>query len=141
VSVTYMDSEGRTIATALAGTAPLSLEALPGGADRELTIDLLSKINSADHAGTLDMISPDNRTRVLNRNYISTSYGPRDFSYEITPYTFTTECHVPDATPKCYNCVVNVTTSVKDECGNEVFPPMDNGTHTQKVGTESIGCS
>lgn len=142
VTVTYMDAAGRVIATALAGTAPENLEVLDTDPGRTLNVDLLSKPAPDAPSGNLEMLSTDGKTKVLNRNYIASAVGPRTFNYNINTGKFENECVSDASASRCYNCVVKVTISVKDECGNEIFPAFSGtGSHTETVGNFSPGCT
>jgi RHS repeat-associated protein len=117
-SISYLDQEGRVIATALAGPAPENLQAIASeaGAEVALTIDAFDGIglNNTNEADESIVFS-----RVIGVSYESEF----SFTYSLTVSPFTSEC-VPDI---CFECVYDLTYELIDECGNNRFdslPPM-----------------
>ncbi|MDF1675978.1 MAG: hypothetical protein P1U44_09710 [Vicingaceae bacterium] len=109
VSIQYLDKEGRTIATALAGTASsplLDVDYKP--APVEITADLLSNNQYTPESST--------STHVLT---ISVPNTVVNFSYSLTPKDFT-KC-MPNTT---FKCSYILTIRVLDEEGKEVFAPI-----------------
>src|SRR5690606_1379055 len=51
-NVTYLDQEDRVIATALAGTPPANVQALPGSGSVSLTVDLSGRNTIQDNKST-----------------------------------------------------------------------------------------
>lgn len=109
VSIQYLDKEGRTIATSLAGTASsplLDIDYKP--APVEITANLLSNNQYTPESST--------STHVLT---ISVPNTVVDFSYSLTPKDFT-KC-MPNTT---FQCSYILTIRVLDEEGKEVFAPI-----------------
>lgn len=153
VSITYIDHQGRTIATALAGDNPTALEvvadefgvnALPNSIS--LSVDILNKVNSADkdtpqddnmlfNTGNLGP-SDDGLTVSLQEN-VPLSGSNYTFDYELIPPAFTDGC----LDTKCYPIVYDVNISVLDKCGEDV---LVNNTISEVSGTVDLtgsGCS
>lgn len=141
VSVTYSDQSDKSIAVALAGDAPSSLDPLDGVKERSLTVDLLSH-SSATDTSPLDVTSSDGTSRIFSKGYLATNISGRDFHYDITAKKYEPQCEFPEnAQKKCYTCVVDLSMSVKDECGVEIFPALDDqGTRIKTVGSVSPEC-
>ncbi|WP_299248413.1 polymorphic toxin-type HINT domain-containing protein [uncultured Aquimarina sp.] len=122
VSVSYMDPQGRTIATALVGSRPDHLIGLPDeSADihKELTSNLITGVFKEYTADEF----------VINKQILvdadRTSYT---FNYGITnSQTFLPE----NCTDKEYGFVYDFTISLKDDNGTAAFPSI-----TKKVGQE-----
>lgn len=140
ISVSYLDQQGRTIATALAGAPPLDANNNPlfdplssSGNSYSMNVDLLNKLspNAADSPLDDNVASVDGRELVFNQQYLVTTDGIHSFAYNLsgTPFTFT--CLGPEV---CYDCVYDIEISIKDECGNYPagFTPV-----TQTVGNIS----
>ena len=117
INVTYLDQEGRTIATALAGEAPSnlseieSLKKLKSAGGTDLTADLFEK----DPNGT-----SRNNTRSVGGNSIDfsqelliSSEGLYTFNYNLENDPYSDSC-----TPSiCFNCVYDLRFTLTDECG------------------------
>ena len=107
VSIQYLDKEGRTIATSLAGTASsplLDVDYKPEPI--QITANLLSNNQYTPESST--------STHVLT---ISVPNTVVDFSYSLTPKDFNVEC-MPEPT---FQCSYILTIRVLDEEGKEVF--------------------
>jgi hypothetical protein len=106
-SVSYVDMHGRTIATALAGTAPANLKQLDNYAGQTLTKNLLSnnivKGRSIESATTL--LVPKEGTHTFR--YV---LGPK--SAEVIA------CNPPDQAV-CYNCYYDLEIRITGTCGQE----------------------
>ena len=148
VSVSYIDPQGRTIATALAGGAPDNLEALPdaNNADlhKKMTVDLLNKINVNDTDTTLDINELNTSFNFSNNKDIlalSKQIGvtgnniQHNFAYNVkNDKTFT-----PDIL-SCgdkYSFVYDLNISLKDDCATNLLTPITN----VRIGTSGIGSS
>jgi len=131
VSVSYIDPQGRTIATALAGGIPTDvLEELGSDEIDGITTDLLNKVLSTDTDTDIDS----------NEQYSSGSYGnindglmvsreigvvkngsQYEFDYYMTNGAYELECKRELQT---FPFKYDLTLSVTDDCGNEtIFTP------------------
>ncbi|MES2557359.1 MAG: RHS repeat-associated core domain-containing protein [Bacteroidota bacterium] len=117
VSVSYMDQEGRVIATSLAGDAPANLIALPSEASAglELTEDLFAP--DADGNSVSNQISVDGSTKSFTETMLIAGSTDVTFDYDIDMPPFTDPC-VPEGL--CFSCVYDLTIMVIDECGTDL---------------------
>ncbi|MGL5891792.1 MAG: hypothetical protein ACRC3B_18005, partial [Bacteroidia bacterium] len=102
-SVSYLDLSGRTIATALAGDTPASLDALNTNTGITLTEDfdnsnLAMSINGATG-------------RLINAFYLVSTPGIYTFTYTMTPEQYAVLC-----TGGNYICAYDLTLNIYDEC-------------------------
>src|ERR1019366_4489043 len=139
VSVSYLDQEGRTIATSLAGDAPTDaathstqlLESLSseGGAVKNLTIDLFAK----------------NANGLSNENTRSVQGDVIEFNSQLSVafqsnYAFQYDLHIDtvyDACLKsniCFNCINDLQIKVTDDCGRVVTPVTGTNPVKKTVG-------
>ncbi|MBL0202334.1 MAG: RHS repeat protein [Chitinophagaceae bacterium] len=111
-SVSYVDLDGKTIATALAGEAPVGMDQLDSYQIIPISDDLLSgsdNINSIDHSIT-------NAQSFL----VSKDNTPYSFSYQINPQTFSALSCAGKS--YCLDCIYDLEiTLVKDECAKVEF--------------------
>jgi RHS repeat-associated protein len=144
VSISYLDAQGRVIATALAGdnnTEFVSLDSETAGNHLQMTTDLLNKENIADPDTELDdnELSSTGRFGALNDALeMSTQLGVVEngtqyvLDYKILSDVYEESCGETDGV--AYRYVYDLTLSLMDDCGVERF----DTTFTQ-VGTEQIG--
>lgn len=103
-SVSYLDQQGRVVATALAGVTPQNLESL-GHTPESFTVNVL------DNAP----LEPGDTSLDSSFHHLATS-GPddrrHDFKYQLEQATFEA-----DACPLCFECVYALQATVLDECG------------------------
>ena len=149
VSVSYLDPQGRTIATALAGDAPT--EGVPGTSQintllplddctnvllhKRITTDLLNKANSNDFDTELDnnelgsTFNFDNYkdALTLSKQLGVTGNSNHQFMYHVKNDSFYKSL-------KCgnYSFVYDLNFSLKDQCDGNLFIPISN----MKIGTE-----
>jgi RHS repeat-associated protein len=108
MSVSYVDMHGRTIATALAGKAPSSLDELPKASAEKITRNLLNE-----------------RTNILRNNNSLESINSiavpaeetLDFEYSIIPGRITIPPCEQGGQSTCFNFLYNLEISVTDESG------------------------
>jgi RHS repeat-associated protein len=150
-SITYINSEGKTIATALAGNAPSYNN---GNAVTALVTPLATPTSDPNKSTSLN--SP---AAILTETYFSPSmpdYAQLNvlennalvFTKPITPatsaiYTFNYSLEVPQMSYSCmpqgicYTCVYDLSISIIDECGQLVQPTG----WANKVATYTVGAS
>lgn len=112
VSVSYVDLDGKTIATALAGESPNSVDRLSSYQTTNISVDILSKndiINEQDHSIT-------NSRAFL----VSTNNTPYSFRYTIDKQTINLlSCRRQDY---CLDCIYDIEISlVRDDCNKVEF--------------------
>jgi RHS repeat-associated protein len=113
MSVSYVDMNGRTIATALAGDAPAGMQALdlnttqyPNQAGTSITRNLLNKNTNIVKNNSVESV-----TSLLVP--ATTNYA---FRYELTPQVLQlTSC---TNTSVCYDCMYNLEFAIADESGD-----------------------
>lgn len=133
VTVKYLDPQGRTIATALAGNAPENLEELdsPNPTEKTVNFDLLDKKTPDARNGEADVPAEEGRGKLLNRQIPVSTQGERLFDYELHPERFHTACNMGDIEQDhCYNCVVDLEFSLTNQCGEELFAGTGGETIT-----------
>ena len=133
-SVSYVDLDGKAVATALIGGNPRNLMPLDdlANSNETITVDLLNKSlpnapQGADNvkdlfAGTLTV----NRELTVVGNSL-----PYTFQYQVTPERYQDNC----LTTNCLDCVYDLNISLKDKCGNLKMPFVQQqiGTPTQAI--------
>lgn len=115
VSVSYLDQQGRVIATSLAGDSPANLDVLPSNKNQppqlkpdKLNINILD--NQPRSPGAPDLVSV--------YSYLATSKGDHEFEYNVTEQDFDPEC----TANACYDCIYDLVISVRNECNEEMIP-------------------
>ncbi|PKB18343.1 RHS repeat-associated core domain-containing protein [Flavobacterium sp. 5] len=133
-SVSYLDPQGRTIATALAGGANgLKLDALYDTNDENLhktiKVDLLNKINPEDAdtnldnnelASSSDLSAQKDMLIVSKQLGVASNKTEHHFDY-IT--TFKETSFQPEKCTDKYGFVYDLNISLKDKCATELFIP------------------
>ncbi|GEM_PF-5314832 len=149
VSVAYTDLAGKTIATGIEGSVPTNLTALDDQVSFSLLVDLLNKKDPLDLTGSANNLSSDGKTLSMNTSFVLSSTQQVDFGYEMTGTSYSSSCsltELPDGTPVninddfCYECVYDLTLSLKDECGEEYLWRKENAADALHV-TSTVGQS
>lgn len=145
ISVSYVNSNGKTVATALASSTPPNLDALPSSAlstaRTNFTQTLIQPTDFTADAGGLYKSSSTTFTAAFLGNYTLT--------YNLSPALAVPS--TPSASGNfCSNCYYDITVDVLDNCGNPVahdypatppFPGSDitcHGTPTAYTGTLTV---
>ena len=129
VSISYLDPQGRVIATALAGGSPDNLDPLATGSlpQRHMDIDLLPGSTSPyEHQQGTD-------SRIYSRSIPVSTKGVRTFSYSFQSDKFVDVCQDVLGTSqgtgqRCYDCVYTLQISLKDAYGNDYLTKLDGIT-------------
>ena len=153
VSVSYIDPQGRTIATALSGSNPTTLQGLLNEADNSglhlpLTVDLINKIDGDDE--DLDAANETDTNLDNNIKYSTSRFGALldgldvsrqigvqsdgneySFNYSVLETISFTPEYCPD---EVYPFVYDLTISLKDDCAVELLNPFINTI----AGTQSL---
>lgn len=128
LSVSYLDLQGRVVATAIAGDAPNTVEALPSDAGAAVNVndDLLGK--DFNGVSQNNNVNPEKEYLLFAKEKIVTTPGNYSFDYNITAPAFSDVCLNSGI---CFDCVYDLTIDVQDECGESMpgFPV------SQTVGT------
>lgn len=108
-SVSYMDMDGRTVATALAGNAPANLQQLPSYRDSVQTDSLLTKANNTIR---------DDRS-VSTKTILMPRADTLLFHYSMQPASVSlADCANRNI---CYQCKYDLVISISDDCNNVQF--------------------
>ena len=132
VSVSYLDQEGRVIATSLAGASPLNLQALESAAGNgvALTDDLFAK--NAANKSTTNHLSIEGNSLVFNETMSLSAPSNVTLNYTLDVQPFTDPCLAEGI---CLGCVYDLSIRVKDDCGVELTLPAQ---HTKTTGTFTL---
>jgi len=125
-SVTYLNQEGKTIATALAGIPPnegtssnTRLDSLEyaNANQKKFTIDLFNK--NALGQSILNTVPPSNDRIDFSTQLLVAYKSLYEFKYLLSVDTVHDACLRPGI---CFNCIYDLELSVKDECGLDLIP-------------------
>jgi RHS repeat-associated protein len=132
ISVSYLNTEDKVVATALAGNAPANVNALGNLTTYAKAVNYMdyqtgnySSVNVAEN-GALTFkkkIIPD-----LNTTY--------NFFYDLTVPKYTDNCITPSF---CYDCAYDLDITLKDECNNTIYTRQITAANI--VGTIDYACS
>ncbi|MGV7105867.1 thrombospondin type 3 repeat-containing protein, partial [Flavobacterium sp. U410] len=125
VSISYLDPQGRTVATALAGESIGNLIQLDGVLEGDLKTNLLG--NNALYASGENGILSDGIN--LNSQVAVTKDGSLVLEYKLQSEN--SGLFISDCDNKSYPFVYDWNVSLKDDCGNERI----SGTITDQIGT------
>jgi YD repeat-containing protein len=109
-SISYADMHGRTIATALAGAAPSSLQSLNSRRDSVVTERLVTPETNISK----DLVMESQKSLVV------TKAGTFHFDYRLDPDSIRIKgC---DSVAVCYDCLYDLNISISDDCNNNKLP-------------------
>jgi len=143
VSLSYLDPQGRTIATALAGDTPPSLDAIEQLVNASFSVDLLGKVQDTNPDTTFDT------NELYQTGNFGTSYDIlKHESIQLSSSDGTVEYTLPYSinsdgvfTPMCLNegypYEFDLELDVLDECGETLL--LDTGTINKTYGTYVVG--
>ncbi len=120
LSVSYVDLSGRTIATALVGGAPSSVDALPSNGITNIT-ESYNNVNVYDQSQQAYIVNEYYLVNDVSSNY--------SFSYTMTPQQFNALC-----TDSLHKCQYDMLITIYDNCDN---PVADNEV-SHVVGTSYV---
>ncbi|HLP13531.1 MAG TPA: hypothetical protein VK177_16465 [Flavobacteriales bacterium] len=118
-SVSYLDQEGRVVATALAGDSTTNLHALPSSSNYNgtvLTVDLFNK--NAEGESNSNTLNADNTGIEFHTELLVAYQSNYEFDYAIEIDTLADTCFKENV---CINCVYNLEIEVLDECGLDMI--------------------
>lgn len=113
-SVSYLDQEGRVIATALAGDAPTNLVALESEANALETLT----VNAFGDNDKLNNVSINGNSIEFTTQLLVAYQSNYAFDYSFVVPAITNEC-LPDY---CIDCVYDLKLEIVDECGIHLEP-------------------
>jgi hypothetical protein len=109
-SVSYVDMHGRTVATALAGTAPTGMDTLVSNIKRTITEKISDSTNNINH----DLVLESSRSLLVSDS------GAYAFTYSLSPDSI--RLQTCSASNICYDCLYNLEITITDECNNCHLP-------------------
>ncbi|WP_040254147.1 RHS repeat-associated core domain-containing protein [Psychroserpens mesophilus] len=140
ISLSYLDPQGRTIATALTGNSPNNLEALSEAISNPQTmasIDLLSKINSDDPDTDIDRNERFN-SQAFNPFLDGLRYTGNHFAInDNDQFILSYKAKISDVLlcDTYYPFVYNLNLSILNECGDEISTDLNSGSPSSIVNT------
>ena len=129
-SVSYVDMYDRTVATALLGDAPASLDTLS---------NYIAAVTLKDELISVNQLAND-CYEVNSSFYVTYPSEQQTFTYTTNIVSFVTQC----SANLCLDCQYDLYISITDECGNEVFfdHDGDGGASTPPIAFhDTIGAS
>ncbi len=115
-SVSYVDMHGRTIATALAGTPPANLDALPSYQTRYMTKNLLAEGRN----------TRTDRGIVSSNTILVAKEGPHQFHYELGPQSAEILACNPSNETVCYDCYYDLEIRITSDCMDPIVITRKN---------------
>jgi hypothetical protein len=127
ISVSYIDANGKTIATSLAGEPPATVDPLSSAATATTTLNqaMIAPNSFTKDAGNLFMQA--------TATFLASVTGNYTLHYSVDPVSLT---QTQNASGFCTTCFYNVLIEVKDDCGNVV----GSATSTPFSGND-VSCS
>jgi RHS repeat-associated protein len=130
-SVSYADMHGRTIATALAGSAPAGIASLPSNVKDSIT-ESLADFNNR-YLQNWSMIS--------QKTLVVKDQGDYVFNYKLDPASLIEPgCD----TSICYTCLYDLQITITDNCNNQLLPgnkAFDTVLHNFSLGSIIPSCT
>jgi len=126
-SISYIDMHDRVVATALSGQSPND-QVMP------LASNNGSDIQNADLI-IYNTKSVDNKKLTINREIMVTAVGDYYFDYDFTTEQYN-DCLPNDV---CFDCIYEVSISIKDACGDEVQAFDASGVPFNLPSVEVVG--
>ncbi len=119
-SITYFDADEQVVATALTGSVPINLEALPSFDKVNYKVNLLNGVANEKRE------SPDQASRGFTSYRVVAAPGDHTFDYSILPIDpLTVHCDELDARPVnasyCASCVLDMHIGLTDACGEPII--------------------
>ncbi len=114
LSISYLDQEGRIVATALTGQNPSNLSALDSKplSASTVTADLFAK--DANGLSIQNGKNIEFTKLQYYAQYLVSEPGNHVFSYGVTPLTYEESC----LGSICLDCIYDLTIQIRDECSN-----------------------
>ncbi len=137
VSISYLDQEGRTIATSLAGDAPKDvtgtvtvLEALPSmPAPQPLVVDMFAE--DANGKSSVNVVNVQEDGIEFVSQLLVAYQSDYEFTYDIAVDKMTDPCLKSTV---CVNCVYDLEIKVIDDCGRAVAPITGSNPNVKNIG-------
>ncbi|MBC7412320.1 MAG: hypothetical protein H7331_07690, partial [Bacteroidia bacterium] len=136
-SVTYLDQEGRTIATSLAGEAPNSTNNVASAiaAKKRFSVDAFGK-NTAKASST-NTINTSNTAIVFNTKLLASSTSYYTFNYDVKVPSLRDSCFNSNV---CFDCVYDLQITILDEC-KQNLAKVNGNTINKHIGKFTLGAN
>lgn len=137
VSISYLDMNGKTIATALAGSPPANLNPLSSqsGSSKNLTSDLFLKDYNGNSVLNAKNTLPD--AIEFNSTFLVTENSVNTFTYNFSVDTVGNPCLKDNI---CFSCVYDLEIKVIDECGLVKYSSAQTTPNPSlSTGTKLVG--
>jgi len=131
VSLTYMDMEGKTIATSLAGSAPPNMLNMPKQplTTTNLTADMFNK--DANGISQNNIVDPNGESITFNKSILITDGNtPVVFDYSLSVNSFIDCQQAPNL---CFHCVYDFEFKIVDDCGLLIYSTAQTGNLGKKI--------
>ncbi len=118
ISVSYLNQEGKVVATSLAGNPPTNVESIPSQPAAAVNLEqemILPTVANTSPAGKVSQM-------VFNETFLVSTAGPYTFNYDMTSVSFTDVC-LPNI---CFSCAYELTVKLTDDCGNVIEDDQNN---------------
>lgn len=127
VSVSYLDQEGRVVATSLAGENPENMQALESSNSSAL---LTEAMIWTDALGVVqnNVRNDDNHSWVFSQSMLVSSPTNLVLNYDLDVPNFTDSCLAANI---CFSCVYDLQIKVIDDCGRDLTPDNQYGRFTK----------
>ena len=118
ISVSYLNQEGKVVATSLAGNPPTNLESIASYDSAAVNLEqemILPTAANTTPAGKVNQLQ-------LFETFLVTTAGPFIFNYNMASVAFTDTC-LPNI---CFTCAYELTVKLTDDCGNVITDTLGN---------------
>jgi len=128
VSVSYLDPQGRVIATSLAGAPPTDkVTPLESFQNRDISVDLLNKNPITNESGQENKKDVDKGTKTISTPILVSTEGEREFEYKLGDEMVSYLSENCTTVQRCYDCVYELKISLTDNCQDEkLLGPVDD---------------
>ncbi len=128
ISVSYLDQEGRVVATSLAGEPTDNLVAVDSytGSEEQLVADLFEK--DATGVSSINVVNVNGTGVEFYQEILVSTEGDYTLTYDLSADVFTDPCLATDI---CFNCIYELEIKMTDECGQIVQTTTSDPVHIQ----------
>src|ERR1700756_1030106 len=121
-SVSYLNMEGKTIATALSGGSSSNMSSVtePGTPTSTITATYINT-NSATGTSVIDGNTVSNNGLTFTKMIVIDAPTTYTVNYDVKPETYALTC-ADGTTTYCFDCIYDLQVSLVDQCGTEYIP-------------------
>ena len=128
-SVTYINASGKTVATALAGKTPSSLQALPSYQLK--TTPFISNLTDAENI----VKNEEELSLSYSGTFLAAATGNFTLQYEFTPLSLQVLYGIENS-KICADCYYDLSLNITDNCGNTLQSVNREAVFTEKTACE-----